>query len=369
LKIVFMNSIQSDIWRGGEKWMVNAASGLAGKGHQVSCIGKENAVWLQKAASRGLEVLELPIHADFDPFIICRLYHKFKRERIDLLCCNFEKDVRLGGIAARLSGVPCIFVRKGLSLIYEKLRYKLAYRYIVDKIITPAHFIKRNFRKFSWIDQDNIHVIHNGVEIPDTGAFSKEKLRRIAGIPDECKVILGAGSLHPQKGFQYLIEAFKILHQSENTTHLVITGGGDPKPYQDISQVCGISGFVHFTGHRDDVRELMYGADIFVLSSIDEGLPNVVLEAMSVGTPVVATLAGGTDEIVIDGVNGFTVPVMDSLKIAEKVKILLENQSLRKQFGAAGVSRVLRDFTMETMVDAVDKLFVQSVREKQNNSI
>jgi len=342
--------------------MVNAASGLVGKGHQVCCIGRENAVWLQKAASRGLEVLHLPIHADFDPFIISRLYRKFKREHTDLLCCNFEKDVRLGGIAARLSGVPCIFVRKGLSLIYEKLRYKLAYRYIVDRIITPAHFIKQNFRKFSWIDQDNIHVIHNGVEIPDTSTFSKEKLKRVVGISDECKVILGAGSLHPQKGFQYLIEALKMLHQSGNKVHLVITGGGDPKPYQELSQSYGICGYVHFTGHRDDVRELMYGADVFVLSSIDEGLPNVVLEAMSVGTPVVAALAGGTDEIVIDGETGFTVPVRDSLKIAEKVAVLLENEGLRKLFGTEGLKRVQKDFSIEVMVDSLNELFVKSIQ-------
>ncbi len=361
MKIVFMNSIQSDIWRGGEKWMVNAAAGLAAKGHQVTCIGKSRAVWLQKASKRGLRVIGLPIHADFDPFIIWRLYWQFRKERIDLLCCNFEKDVRLGGIAAKLAGVPCIFVRKGLSLIYEKLRYRLSYQYIVDRIITPAHFIKKNFRQFSWIDQDNIHVIHNGVEIADVSAFSEEKLKTVAGLSKESKVILGAGSIHPQKGFQYLIQAVKILHESGEKVHLVITGGGDPKPYQEISQSCGISDYVHFTGHREDVRELMYGADIFVLSSIDEGLPNVVLEAMSVGTPVVAALAGGTDEIVIDGVTGFTVPVMDSIKIAEKVKILLKDQSLRKQFGAAGFNRVKRDFTMEVMVDAVEKLFISSV--------
>lgn len=347
--------------------MVNAASGLAGKGHQVSCIGRSDAVWLQKAASRGLEVLELPIHADFDPFIIGRLYQKFKKEQIDLLCCNFEKDVRLGGIAARLSGVPCIFVRKGLSLIYQKLRYKLAYKYIVDRIITPAHFIKKNFKEFSWIDQDNIHVIHNGVEIPDTSAFSKEKLKGVAGVPVESKMILGAGSLHPQKGFQYLIEALKILHQSGNKVHLVITGGGDPKPYQDISESFGLGGYVHFTGHRDDVRELMYGADVFVLSSVDEGLPNVVLEAMSVGTAVVAALAGGTDEIISDGVNGFTVPIKDSLKIAEKARVLLENENLRKQFGAEGLKRIHNDFTMEVMIDSLNELFVRSVQKNMES--
>lgn len=364
MKIVFMNSIQSGIWRGGEKWMVNAASGLAGKGHQVTCIGKDRAIWLQKAAQRGLRVINLPIHADFDPFIIWRLYRQFREERIDLLCCNFEKDVRLGGIAAKLAGVPCIFVRKGLSLIYEKLRYRLSYQHIVDRIITPAHFIKDNFRQFSWLDQDNIHVIHNGVEIVDISDFSKEKLKAVAGLPKESKVILGAGSIHPQKGFQYLIQAVKLLHESGEKVHLVITGGGDPKPYQEISQSCGISDHVHFTGHREDVREMMFGADIFVLSSIDEGLPNVVLEAMSVGTPVVATLAGGTDEIIIDGVTGFTVPVRDSLKIAEKVKILLEDEDLRKQFGAAGLNHVKNEFTIETMTNALNDLFEKSLMRK-----
>ena len=103
----------------------------------------------------------------------------------------------------------------------------------------------------------------------------------------------------------------------------------------------------------------MYGADVFVLSSIDECLPNVVLEAMGVGTPVVAALDGGTDEIFADGVNGFTVPVMDSLKIAEKVAVLLENESLRKQFGDEGLKRVHQDFTMEVMVDSLNELFVK----------
>ncbi|HEX3020026.1 MAG TPA: glycosyltransferase [Chitinispirillaceae bacterium] len=362
-----MNSIQSDIWRGGEKWMVNAASGLAGKGHQVTCIGKIDAVWLEKAARRGLKVISLPIHADFDPFIIWKLYWLFKKEKIDLICCNFEKDVRLGGIAAKIAGVPCIYVRKGLSLIYEKLRYKLAYLHIVDRIITPAYFIKQNFRQFSWLNQDNIDVIHNGVEIPDTMVFSKEKLRTITGIAAESQIILGAGNLHPQKGFQYLIEALKILHQSGKKPHLVITGGGDETPYRAISESCGITEYVHFTGHRDDVRELMFGADVFVLSSIDEGLPNVVLEAMSVGTPVVAALAGGTDEIVNDGIDGFTVPVKDSLKIAEKTGVLLDDENLRAKFGTAGLNRVKKNFTMEVMVDSLNEIFVNSVSENMKN--
>ena len=84
--IAFMNSIPADVWRGGEKWMVNAAAGLAGRGHTVICIGRKQAIWLEKAAGasgRGVETLGLPIHSDFDPFIISRLVRLFnKRHKI-----------------------------------------------------------------------------------------------------------------------------------------------------------------------------------------------------------------------------------------------------------------------------------------------
>ncbi len=80
LTIVFMNSIQKDVWRGGEKWMVNAAAGLKERGHNVYCIGKRDAVWLSKARNRKLHTIEMNIHADFDPFIIFKLYRFFKKK-------------------------------------------------------------------------------------------------------------------------------------------------------------------------------------------------------------------------------------------------------------------------------------------------
>ena len=357
LRIAFMNSIGADIWRGGEKWMVNAAYGLAARGHDVVCIGRDNALWLKKAASMGLQTREYPIHADFDPFIISRLILFFRKRKVDLLCCNFEKDVRLGGIAARLAGVNCVFVRKGLSLIYPKLRYRLAYRYIVDRIITPAHFIKNQFKRFPWIDQDNIHVVHNGIDIPDTGAFSGVKLRELVNCTQECICILGAGHLFPQKGFPYLMEALKMVIEQGNKIKLAIAGSGDQGPLREIAEKLGILEQVHFLGQRNDIRELMYGADIFVLSSIDEGLPNVVLEAMSTGTAVIAADAGGTSEIISSGVDGFVVPVENSAALAEKISLLIQDSSLREQIGLKGLSTVRNSFTIEAMVDGVEGLF------------
>ena len=193
-----MNSIRADEWRGGEKWMVNAAAGLAARGHAVVCVGRTSAVWLGKAAARGIETLGLPIHSDFDPFIISRLVKLFKNRQVDVLCCNFEKDVRLGGIAGKITGVDKIIVRKGLCLMHDKLRYRLAYKYIVDDIITPAAFIKKQFSAFPWLSQDRIHVVANGVEVPDTSGWDRGKLRSIAGVKGTGPVVMGAGSIFSQ---------------------------------------------------------------------------------------------------------------------------------------------------------------------------
>jgi glycosyltransferase involved in cell wall biosynthesis len=265
-----MNSIPADVWRGGEKWMVNAAAGLAGRGHRVICIGRDNALWLEHAAARGVETAPMPIHSDFDPFIIRRLCALFKKRSVDILCCNFEKDVRLGGIAGRLVKVKKIFVRKGLALIYNKLRYRLSYRYIVDDIITPAGFIKRQFAKFSWLDQGRIHVIPNGVALPDTAAWDRGALRRAAGIGPDEPIVFGAGRIFSQKGFEFFIEALSLLHRQGIPVHGAIAGGGEEESVGSLAAQLGIASYVHLLGHRDDVLELMFGADVFILSSIDE---------------------------------------------------------------------------------------------------
>jgi glycosyltransferase involved in cell wall biosynthesis len=364
LTIVFMNSISKDIWRGGEKWMVNAAAGLRDRGHTVVCIGKTDAVWLQKAKNRGLEIKEMNIHADFDPFIIGQLFFYFKKIKLDLICCNFEKDVRLGGIAAKLVGVPSIFVRKGLSLIYNKLRYRLAYKFIVDNVISPAYFIKNQFKKnINWLGQDRIFVVHNGVEIPDLTIFNKNKILTVDK-KIERPVILGGGYLHSQKGFEYLIDALGMIHRKGVKAHLVVAGDGDPEQYAQQIKNLHIQEFVHFPGHRSDLSELMYGADCFVLSSIDEGLPNVVLEAMSVGAPVVSTDAGGANEIIENGKNGFIVPIRDAQALADKIYEMLTISDVREVIAKEGFEAVRKKFTIVKMVDAVEELFIENSLKK-----
>jgi glycosyltransferase involved in cell wall biosynthesis len=357
LSIAFMNSIRADEWRGGEKWMVNAAAGLAARGHTVLCIGRTSAVWLEKARARGVETLGMPIHADFDPFIITRLVQLFRKRQIDILCCNFEKDVRLGGIAGKCAKVKKIFVRKGLCLMHDKLRYRLAYKYIVDDIITPAAYIKKQFTAFPWLSQGRIHVVANGVEVPDTSAWDRDTLRKAAGIDPAEPVVLGAGSIFSQKGFEYFVEALSLLHKKGVRVHGAIAGDGETGALAALAGRLGIAPYVHLLGRRSDVLELMYGANVFALSSIDEGLPNVVLEAMSAGTPVVAADAGGTSEIITDGKDGFVVPVRNAAALAERIAMLINDKALGASMGSEGRQTVQKRFSIQRMIDKIEGLF------------
>ncbi|MBN2035768.1 MAG: glycosyltransferase, partial [Chitinispirillaceae bacterium] len=340
---------------------VNAAAGLAARGHAVVCIGRNRAVWLEKAAERGVETKGFPIHADFDPVIITRLFSFFRERRPDILCCNFEKDVRLGGIAGRLAKVKRIFVRKGLCLMHDKWRYRLAYKHIVDDIITPAAFIKKQFAAFPWLNQDRIHVVANGVEVPDTACWDRNKLRRIVCINDEEPVVLGAGTIFSQKGFEYLVEAVAILRRRGVRIHAAIAGDGDARELTAFMDRFGVAPFIHLLGLRGDVPELMYGADAFVLSSIDEGLPNVVLEAMSVGTPVVAADAGGTSEIITDGVDGFVAPVKNPQALADKIGAIIYNKELNARIGSSGKGTVRERYATPLMVDNIELLFSKTL--------
>jgi glycosyltransferase involved in cell wall biosynthesis len=340
--------------------MVNAAAGLHARGHTVVCIGKKNAVWLDKAKSRNVTVKPMNIHADFSPIIISQLVAFFLKIKPDVLCCNFEKDVRLGGIAARIAGVKVIYVRKGLSLLCDKLRYRLAYKYFADRVICPSQFIKDDFKQYTWLTQDRIDVVHNGVEIPDTSKFDRNRILSVCENVAR-PVLFGAGSLFGQKGFEYLIEAVSMLNKKGFFPHAVIAGEGDAAPYRDLAVKYGVDKYIHFAGYRSDIPELMYGADIFVLSSIDEGLPNVVLEAMAAGTAVVAADAGGTKEIITDGQNGYIVPVKSADALADKIELLLADDLLRSRIATAGFDCVNNKFTIAKNVESVELLFKMSL--------
>jgi glycosyltransferase involved in cell wall biosynthesis len=169
-----------------------------------------------------------------------------------------------------------------------------------------------------------IKVLTNGVNLEEIQKNSEEPAERFGQ-----KQLIFVGNVRPVKGVEYLINAMKIVAQKEPNARLVIVGSYNPNFAKGIPtnlrEKIQLTGFVK----NNKIPALMKNSDIFVLPSLSEGIPNVVLEAMAVGLPVVATRVGGVPELISDGENGFLVPPKSSEKLAEKILLLLGNKSLR----------------------------------------
>jgi glycosyltransferase involved in cell wall biosynthesis len=186
---------------------------------------------------------------------------------------------------------------------------------------------------------------------PETRAATRSRL----GFSDEHVVVMGVGRLIPVKGFEYLVEAHAIAHAADPRLRLVILGDGDSRAALEARvDALGISDSVVLTGTaaRDKIPAHLAASDIVAVPSIRyggyvDGLPNVVLEAMAAGKPLVASRVGGIPELVRDGENGFLVSEKDALALADTLLAMAADPGLRARLGAAGRAEVRAERSWE----------------------
>ena len=178
-------------------------------------------------------------------------------------------------------------------------------------------------------------------------------------------MVLFAGRLAEQKRIDDLLKALDLLQHVQPDLRTLIAGDGPLRTsLEQTAHAYDLEGRVRFLGHREDVPRLMAAADLVVLPSAYEGLPNLVLEAMRFGKPVVATAAPGTTEVVVDGQTGVLVPVGDPPLLARAIRDVVRDPELARRLGEAGRARVDAAFRSETMIEQFAALFEQLARAK-----
>ena len=279
----------------------------------------------------------------------------------EVLVCHGYKAHVLGRFAARRVGIPAVAVSRGWTgetrkvKLYEWLdRRHLRF---MDHVVCVSDGQAEKVRKWCRVPANRLSVIRNSARL---GAFeradpaARERLRgffdRDAGVS---QIILGAGRFSPEKGFGVLVEAAATICRDNPSAGVVLFGEGPLRGELErrVAEL-GLRGRVVLPGFRTDLDSLIGGADVVVLPSYTEGLPNVALEASAAGVPVVATAVGGTPEAIADGVNGFLVSPGQPMSIATKVSELLRDASLCERFGAAGRERMRELFTFQAQAKA-----------------
>lgn len=274
--------------------------------------------------------------------IIADVVAELREGHADLLVCQGYKADILGWFAARRAGVPVMSVSRGWTAHTWKVRlYEAADRRILRRMAAVACVSAGQAAKVvrSGVRASRVRVIHDSVDparFAGGGAVGREMLQSLFPDPPEV-IIAGIGRQSPEKGFDQLVEAARLIVGEDDAVGIVLIGDGpDRRMLEQRVRAAGLSRRVVFAGFRTDIDRLLPGADILAQGSFTEGLPNVVLEACAAGLPVVATNVGGTNEIIDDGVNGWLVPAGDPAALAGRLLDLVRSPERRRTMGARG---------------------------------
>lgn len=210
------------------------------------------------------------------------------------------------------------------------------------------------------IDPAKLAVVPNAIETGGAvaNAADIEVARVDLEVPNGVPLLGFVGRLWPQKRVQDLIWAADILRIGGFDFRVAIVGEGPRRSaLEGLTRSLDLGRIVRFTGHRADAGKLIAAMDALVLPSRFEGMPNVALEAMLAGKPVVATRIPGMDEVVVDGVTGSLIAVKRPMELARALSKLVVDPELRTRMGEAGRQRVVREFSVEQMVERYAALY------------
>lgn len=362
MKLVIQNT--SRVWGGNEKWLGNVAAGLASRGYDVvvSCRSGPVEEGIRKRGIRTTHFrprgsIDIPSGVSFAAWLA--------HERPDALLMTSWRAITWAVWAARTARVSRVVLRQGIVRSFPDGGPRAAALRSVDAVIANSEEIREVWEKSAPRGvRGRVRVVLNGIEPrSDTRNVARHKLRRELGLGHGALLIGGAGHLFPRKGFDFLLRAFSIAAIPDS--HVAIAGDGDHLPsLQRLAAELGIVDRVHWLGNRENGPEVVAGLDLFVLSSHNEGMANVMLEAMAGGTPVIASDISGVQKAVGEmdgrGPAGWIVAPSDHVALAGAISSVGEmirsgNDEVERRVREAHW-RVDNWFSMSRMIDECEAI-------------
>jgi L-malate glycosyltransferase len=276
-----------------------------------------------------------------------------KQRSIDLIHVHAAHELTLL-TKLFLPKVPVVFTVHGYHGRQSALGYSLAAIFgnlFAEQIITVSQS-ELQILELERLKTDKSHLVYNGVAKPQINLQRAKALALQFQCDQAGQIVIGtAARLSEAKGLEYLITAISQLIKQHPKIKLVIAGDGELKDsLQKLASRLGVIEHVVFAGYIQDVHNLMYCFDIFVLPSLQEALPLVCAEAMALKKPIIGTSVGGIPEQVIHGVNGFIVPPKDPAALAASIDRLISDPALLADFGHQGYKRYQEKFALPGML-------------------
>ncbi len=372
MNILFLDSIERDVYGGMEEWIRLAATGLAQRKHTVTVAGRKGSEYLRRvqASSDQISICELDISGDFNPLTIARLKKLIYDSNIEIVVVNFNKDIRLGGLAARLAGSANVIWSVGLDITKDSLIHKLLTPRLIDGVIVPSEALRKQITRHGYVRDEICRVIPIGIADSDSKATSEDPgdiIRKKYNIPGDCVIAVTVGRFVNQKGHIYLVEAATDIVKKHPEIRFLWLGDGPlENKLRSAIKTSNLENHFILAGMLDDVAPELAGSDLMIHPSIEEPFGIAVLEGMRAGLPVAAGNVGGIPEVVSEGETAILFEPRNPDDIAEKVSAILQDRDKMMAMGQAGRKRWQKLFKLENMIDGLEE-YMSAVRKSSQS--
>ncbi len=324
-------------------------------------------------ATQWLAEQGIPVHhlgrGRFDPRILSDLVALARRRETRILHVHGYAAADFGRLAARRAGAKLV-----LHEHFADPRMP-AYQGLADRMLAPltdrAIAVSRSTRDFlvaeRFVPAQRVRLIWNGAPLAEFAPAGRERalhVRRELGLPENAPLVGTIGRLNAQKGHRFLLDAAAMLRERLPEMRTLIVGDGDLMgDLRDQTARLGLGDRVVFTGHRTDVPDLLAALDVFCISSLYEGTPLALFEAMAAARAIVSTAVDGCREILEDGSNGLLVPPADAEALAGGLERVLTGAGLREALGHRAFADSRR-YDVKACVEQMEALYDELLDEK-----
>ncbi len=352
MKILHINTERT--WRGGEQQTLYLLQSLKQRHITSHLVCQPASPLAERALGADIKVFPLAMRGEADLAAGRRLRKLIRTCNYDILHSHTSHAHSLAYLAS-IGYKTCRLVtrRVDFSIFRHSFLHLsgIKYRHMADYYIAISHKIKQVMMA-DGIAADRIFVVHSGVDLQRFERFSCNHLIPEFNLGPDEKVVINVAHLAGHKGQQFLIRAIpRVVKEVPGVRFFIIGKGQLLAELRELAASLGIARKLVFTGFRQDVGAFYKIADLFVMSSVQEGLGTAVLDALAVGKAVVATNSGGIPEIISDGETGRLVEPSDPEALARGIIDVLQHPAQAGRMAARGRELVKKKFSIESMVE------------------
>jgi len=345
-------------WRGGQNQVLLTVNGLREIGQRAALVAHPDGE-LRKRAAEGLELVPLAPKSEMDLTAAWRLNRFIKRLKPDVVHAHDAHGVAMASLALSLGTSlrsssppvePPLVVSRRVDFHLRHNSFSRWKHRQVDCFIAASEAIRKMLVADGVLEERTV-TVHEGIDVEHVRAVPAVDVHHAFFLPHGAPVVGNIAALVPHKGQRHLIEAAHLVVQKMPDVRFVILGEGELREaLERLIKEYHLEKHVLMPGFRTDVLGCLKRFDLFVMSSVTEGLGTSLLDAMACSRPIVATMAGGIPEVVENGVTGLLVAPRDHTAMADAILSLLGDERRRRTMGDAGFARVNETFTVEQMI-------------------